>query len=79
MVFELNSKWILWTFTVKAMFITLIMALVYGCLENQGFTFMDVYVRTASNESFSRTDYFSMVAHFIFLQVGNFRSNKHMI
>jgi hypothetical protein len=28
-----------------------------------------VFARTAANVSFSRTDYFSIVAHFIFLQV----------
>ncbi len=35
----------------------------------QGYTFDDVIGRISSNQSFSRTDYFSIAAHFIFLQV----------
>jgi hypothetical protein len=35
----------------------------------QGYTFDDVIGRISSNQSFSRTDFFSIAAHFIFLQV----------
>ena len=68
MEFELNPKMLLVTLTVKAIFVSVIMALVYACLVNHGFTFEDVFERTSSNESFSRTDFFSIVAHFCFLQ-----------
>jgi hypothetical protein len=51
------------------MFTTLIVGLIYAGLADQGFGFDDVFNRMSSNESFSRTDYFSIVAHFAFLQV----------
>jgi hypothetical protein len=72
MDFELNPKMLLVTLTVKAVFVSVIMALVYACLANQGFSFGDVFQRTSANQSFSRTDFFSIVAHFFFLQVKQF-------
>jgi hypothetical protein len=35
MEFKLNPKWLLLTFAVKAVFVSVIMALIYACLNDQ--------------------------------------------
>jgi len=69
MVYDLNAIWIIWAILIKTTFIVVIVGLSYGDIVDQGFSFDDVLDRATNNESFSRTDFFGIAAHFLFIQV----------
>lgn len=58
-----------WTAVVKIMLWSLILLVMYVWLDEQGFTFGDLLSRAMSSDRFTNTDYFAIIAHYIFLQV----------
>ncbi|TRY71508.1 hypothetical protein TCAL_06107 [Tigriopus californicus] len=57
----------IWTFMVKFFFIGLVTSLIYLWLTDQGYNFYDLWDRIFAYKNFSRTDYFAIISHYIFL------------
>ncbi len=53
---------------LKFSIIVAILVVMHKWLEDQGFTFGDLWKRAFGHDDFSRTDYFAIVSHMIFLQ-----------
>ena len=63
------KKMILLTFSIKAMLLALILALVHIWLGQQGLDFPSLLSRLYNYPKFTSTDTFAMAAHFLFLQI----------
>lgn len=60
---------LLWAFVLKFALIALFLFLIYVWLQDYGYDFSDFWNRAFGHDYFSRTDYFAIIAHYLFLQV----------
>ena len=54
---------------LKFSLVALFLSLMQVWLSDQGYDFGDFWDRAFGHQAFSRTDYFAIIAHYLFLQV----------
>ncbi len=68
-----------WFFILKLSLVALIILLLHLWLRRDGYYLADLWERAFGHDSFSRTDYFAIISHYLFLQVGLMEQNLKLI